>query len=202
MSRAQRITAVIIALAVVAGGVGVLWLRHPSPSQSLSLVFERYSTRTDLFLQDMAFLWITNSSDKAYLLPMAGGTDTFQMDAPVGFGSFKQEVSGSYLVDYEFSGKRPQPVNPMLGGRALSLDPHSALRLRIPLPPGGATDKVAVLVWEQPSGPSPFWRSRIGRSFLAMLPKSAARGVLSPQPTVLRVWCDHELSQPARPIRK
>src|SRR5437773_2602594 len=64
MTRAHGIRAGIIALTVlVVVTACVLPMTHRSQARSLSLVFERYSTRMDSFDQDMVFLWITNSSD-------------------------------------------------------------------------------------------------------------------------------------------
>jgi len=39
-------------------------------------------------------------------------------------------------------------------------------------------------------------QGRIGIRILRALPRSAAHKLLLRQPTVLRVWCDRELSQP------
>src|SRR6185369_15011576 len=104
--RARRIGTGIIALTMlVAVAAGVLWIAQRSHPRSVSLVFERYSTRTDFFVQDVSFLWITNSGDKTYLLPMTGGTNTGQMDTMVGLGGYKQPISGSYSVLCEFSGE-------------------------------------------------------------------------------------------------
>ena len=204
MTRAQRISAGILALAgIVVVTVCVLPITHRSQARSLSLVFERYSTRMDFFTQDMVFLWITNSSDRTYLLPMTGGTDTGQMDAPPGLGPYKQPISGSYMVNCEFNGKRTPAVDPMQWRACLTLAPHSAFRVRVPLPPEGAKRKVAVLVCEPPSGPRPFWTNSIGLSILRTLPRSTAHKVLWRQPAVLRVWCDRELSQPGEgPAKK
>ena len=148
----------------------------------------------DFFFEDMAFLWITNSSDRTYWLPLTGGTDSFQLDTPIGLGGYKQQISGSYMVNCEFSGEPARPVNPW--GQCLTLAPHSAFRVRVPLPPEGAKRKVAVLVCEPPSGPRPFWTNTIGLTILRTLPRSTAHKVLLRQPEVLRVWCDRELSQP------
>ena len=197
MTRAHGIRAGIIALTVlVVVTACVLPMTHRSQARSLSLVFERYSTRMDFFDQDMAFLWITNSSDRTYVLPMTGGTNTGQLDTPTGLGRYKQQISGSYMVNCEFSGEPTRPVNPMQWGQCLTLAPHSAFRVRVPLPPECAKRKVAVLVCEPPSGPRRFWTNSIGLSILRTLPRSAAHKVLWRQPAVLRVWCDRELSQP------
>jgi hypothetical protein len=199
VTRLRRIGAGIIALTVLVTVTAcLLSITNRSRGRSLSLVFERYSTRMDFFDQDMAFLWITNSSDRTYLLPMTGGTNTGQLDTPMGLGRYKQPISGSYMVNCEFSGEPTRPVNPMQWGQCLMLAPHSAFRVRVPLPPEGAKRKVAVLVCEPPSGPNRFWTNSIGLSILRTLPRSGAHKVLWRQPAVLRVWCDRELSQPAQ----
>jgi hypothetical protein len=54
----------------------VLLMTHRTQALSLSLAFERYGSILDFdySVQDVAFLWFTNSSDKSYCLPMMGGT--------------------------------------------------------------------------------------------------------------------------------
>ena len=198
VTRARRVTAGIIAVTVlVVVTPCVLLMSHRSQARSLSLVFERYSTRSDFFVQDVAFLWLTNLSDRTYLLPMTGGTNTGQLDTPIGLGRYKQQqFSGSYMVNCEFSGEPTRAVNPVQWGQCLTLAPHSAFRVRVPLPPEGAKRKVAVLVCDPPSGPRRFWTNGLGLSILRTLPRPAAHKVLWRQPAVLRVWCDRELSQP------
>lgn len=189
----------IFALTVlVAVTACVLSIIHRPQAHSLSLVFERYSTRMDFSVEDMAFLWITNSSDRTYWLPLTGGRDAYLLDTPMGLGGYKQPISGSYMVNCEFSGEPTRPVNPMLWGQCLPLAPHSAFRVRVPLPPEGTKRKVAVLVCEPLSGPRPFWTNSIGMRILRALPRSAAHKLLLRQPAVLRVWCERELSQPGK----
>lgn len=175
----------------------VLAVSHHSQAHYLSLVFERYSTRMDFFVEDVAFLWLTNSSDRTYCLPMTGGTNTFLWDTAPGFGRYKQQRNGSHEVSCEFSDKPARFVNPMQWGQCLSLAPHSAVRLRVALPPNGQKRRVAVLCAEKPSGsPRPFWTNGIGLSILRMLPRSVGMKLLFSQPAVQRVWCDRELSYP------
>src|SRR5438093_6399256 len=109
MTRAHRVRAGIIAMTVLVVVIaGVPLITHRSQARSLSLVFERYSTRADLFVQDVAFLRLTNSSDRTYCLAMTGGTNTFEWDAPFTFLSDKQpQHSASYMVICEFSGQTP-----------------------------------------------------------------------------------------------
>lgn len=201
VTRAQGITAGIIAAGVLVGATTcALLTTHPSQARCLLLVFEKYGTSSDLGfnVQDVAFLWFTNSSDKSYVLPMMGSTNTFQRDTP-----FSSD-SGSYLVRWE-SGDQANLI-PQLSLASLGLchvvGPHSAVRLRVPLPPEGQKRRVAVLCAEQPSGsPRPFWTKGIGLSILRTLPRSVRKRLLFSQPAVLRVWCDRELSHPM-PSRK
>jgi hypothetical protein len=88
MTRAYKVRAGIIAVAVlVVVTAGVLLLTQRRQAPPLSLVFERYSTKMDFFVEDVAFLWLTNLSDKPYGLPMTGGTNTQLQDSPIGLGS-------------------------------------------------------------------------------------------------------------------
>src|SRR5213594_315114 len=92
MTRAQNLRAsIIVVIVLVAVTVSVLLITHRSQARPLSLLFERYGTVTtmdrflmDLLVQDVAFLWITNSSDKTYYMAQAGGTNTSLPDAPIG----------------------------------------------------------------------------------------------------------------------
>jgi hypothetical protein len=177
--------------------VFVLLVSHRSGLQarSLSLVFERYSTDADFYVQDVAFLRLTNSSERAYALPMAGGTNTFERDRPVGYDN------GSYMFICEFNDEaNPIPqVSVASWGKCLGLAPHSVVRLRVALPPEGQKRRVAVLCAEMPSGsPRPFWTKGIGLSILRILPRSVGRKLLFSQPAVLRIWCDRELLPPGQ----
>ena len=186
--------------ALVGVTVCVLLMTRRSQAHSLSLVFERYSDSMDFYVQDVAFLWLTNSSDKTYWLPMAGGTNSICWDTPPGLGSYKQQPSQSYMVECEFSGQAnpKRQVSILSWGQCAIVAPHSAVRLRVALPPKGEKRRVAVLCAEQPSGnPSRFWTNGIGLRILRELPRSARHKVLWQEPAVLRVWCDRELSHPA-----
>ena len=198
MTRARNVRAGTIAVTVLACViVCVLLMTHRSQVRSLSLVFDRYSTGMDFFDQDMAFLWLTNSSDKTYCLPMTGGTNTFRRDTPA-FGHVWSD-SGSYMINCEFSdqAKLMPQVSVTSWGPCLTLAPHSAVRLRVALPPDGQKRRGAVLCAEQPSlSPRRFWTKGIGLGILRTLPRSVARNLLFSQPAVLRIWCDRELSHP------
>ena len=122
----------------------------------------------DLLVQDVAFLWITNSSGKPYYVAMAGGTNTSLPDAPIGFQ--QSSGGGSYMPMCEFrdqppAGYAPPPVSFGSLGLCVNVGPHSALRLRVPLPPEGQKRKVAVLCIKPPAGRGPFWTSSVGRTY-------------------------------------
>src|SRR5688572_2731212 len=110
MTRAHRIKAGVIAVAVLAVIIAcVLLTTRRSQPDFLSLVFERYSTRSDFFVQDVAFLQLSNSSDRTYYVPMTGGTNTLLPDAPLAVARYKDHgglPSQSYLVNCEFSDQK------------------------------------------------------------------------------------------------
>ena len=202
MTRALKIRAGIIVTGVFLGATAyLLLLAHQSQPHSLALVFEKYGTTTDVSfnVQDVAFLWFTNSSDKSYCLPMIGSTNTFQQDRLLGYDS------GSYLIRWE-AGDQTNPMRQVSFaslGLCHVVAPHSAARLRVPMPPQGQKRRVAVLCAEEPSGrPRPFWTKGIGLSILRTLPRSVRMKLLFSQPSVLRVWCDRELSRPGERLTK
>jgi hypothetical protein len=171
----------------------VLLLTHPSPTRSLSLVFERYGTIWDNPVQELAFLQFTNTSDRTYGLPMTGGTNTLLHDSP--FSS----LGASYLVDCEFSDQanRMPQASTARWGLCVAVAPHSSVRVRVALPPKGPKGRVAVLCAEMPSGsPRRFWTTAIGVGILRTLPRSVGKKLLFSQPAVLKVWSDRELSHP------
>jgi hypothetical protein len=155
----------------------------------------------DFYIPDVAFLWLTNASEKTYYLAMTGNTNTRQLDTPFVVGGFKANSSESVMVDCYFSDRTPtgtsnwaQRVSFTNASMCLGLAPHSAVRLRVALPLEGQKRKVAVLCTEPPAGPPRFWTSNIGLSILRMLPRSVGRKIFQPKFPVLRVWCDRELS--------
>jgi hypothetical protein len=201
MTRARQLRErIIVVTALGAVTVFVLLITHRSQAPPLSLLFERYGTVTtmDLFVQDVAFLRITNSSDKTYYVAM-GPTNTHLLDAPIGFSRKQSSSEGSYMPLCEFRDQPPigsthPPVSFAGLGLCVSVGPHSAVRLRVALPPEGQKRKVAVLCMEPPPGTRPFWTSSIGGTVLRVLPRSVARKAMQRLPAVLRVWCDRELS--------
>jgi hypothetical protein len=197
--RRKVIAGIIVSTALAAVTACVLFKRHRSPAPSLSLIFERYSTGLEFNIQDAAFLSLTNSSNIAYILPMTGGTNTFESGSPL------DNYRGSYMVMSEFrdSGHPMPRVAAMSWGKCLVLPPRSDVRLRVALPPTSQKRKVAVLCAEQPSGtPRQFWTKGIGLHILRILPRSLGRKLLFSEPSVLRVWCDHEVSHPDETLPK
>ena len=188
----------LVATVLVAGAVSALLIGQGLKAGPLSLVFERYSTDLDFYVQDVAFLRLTNSSDRTYYLAMTGGTNTLLPDRLVDVIRQERQYSQSHMVNCEFSDQANPMQDVSLSGwsRCVALAPHSAVRLRVALPPEGQKRRVAALCAELPSGPGRFWTSSFGLSILRTLPHSTAKAVLQLQsrPTVLRVWCDREFS--------
>jgi hypothetical protein len=199
VTRTHKIRAGTIAVTVVVGVTAcVLLMIHGPQAHPLSLAFERYGA--DLNFNAVAFLWLTNSSDKPYALPMTRGTNTFQ-PALVGYDG------GSYQTRCEFGDQANwmPKVSFANAGLCHVLDAHSAVRLRVELP-GSASDqkrRVAVLCFERPSGsPRRFWTKGIGLTILRLLPRSEGKKLLFSQPAMLWVWCDRDLSPPDERVRK
>jgi hypothetical protein len=164
-----------------------------SQPRFLSLTFEKYGRTMDLSLypEEVAFLWFTNGSDTSYLLPMVGSTNSSQRDSPFTFDE-------SLLVMYEFDDKASPDSQSLLGGFGSChvVEPHSAIRIRVPLPLKCQRRKVSVICAEMSTNPRPFWRTGIGFGIYRMLPRSLGMKLLGAQPTVQHVWCNQELSRP------
>jgi hypothetical protein len=199
MTRAHKLRAGILLVAVLAAvTVSVLLITHKSQAPPLSLVFERYGAITtmdpltmDLSAQDVAFLQITNSGDKAYFVATVGGTNTYLPDSPQILKPFWYQ--GSYLPMCEFSDQPlALPISYASLRTCVSVAPHSALRLRIPLPPEGQKRKVAVICMAPPPGVRPFWTSKPGLIVLRSLPRAVAKKAMWREPKVMKVWCDRE----------
>jgi len=194
VSRVRKIIAVIVVAALLLGVTArLLFVPFQSQPRSVSLVFEKYGRTMDLkFDPDVvAFLWFTNASDKRYLLPIAGSTNTSQRDSPFTFDE-------SLLVMYEFDDKVSPDSDGLLGsfGSCHVVEPHSAVRLRVPLPLKCHKLKVSVICAEIPALPRPFWRTGIGFGIYRALPRSIGTKLVGTQPTVEHVWCNQELSRP------
>ena len=215
MTRAHRLRAgIIAAIALGAVTVSVLLLTGRSPARPLSLRFERYGTVTtidpltmNICVQEVAFFWITNSSETIYYLAQAGGTNTSLRDAPIGLQP--SWLEGSFMPMCEFTDQPPtgstRPLPPVSFpslGQCVLMGPHSAQRLRVPLPPAGQKRKFAVICTEPPPGIRPFWCSSMGGTVIRLLPRAVAKKAMRREPALLRVWCDRELSHDRERIEK
>src|SRR5687768_6897114 len=178
MSNKLRLTILVL---VICTGAALFFAsrRNEADLNSLSLTFQRYSD-LDPYVGDVGFFWLTNASDKAFLLCMTGGTDTVVLDTM--FIPYKGMPKVSYMVNCAFSDQTPQgwtnwaqTPSPARGSNAfLQLSPHSGIVIRVPLPTNGQKRKVAVLCeaplagWRQ----WPLWSNGFGQSLLRMLPRS------------------------------
>ena len=208
MIRSYRLkVGIVIVALLVAVTVCVLLITDRPQACPLSLLFERYGTLTtmDSHVDDVGYLWLTNSSDRTYYFSL-DGTNTFLRDAPPGFDIYKQQRQSagetSYRARYEFRDTPPtgfmspsQSVSFASLGQCMNIAPHSAVRLRVALPPEGQKRKVAALCIALPIPTTrPFWSSSFGGTILRLLPRSLARKAMHREPPVLKVWCDRELA--------
>jgi hypothetical protein len=200
----NKLKLAILLLTIGVGAVLVMMFR-PSDADihSVSLSFQRYS-HLDPYAQNVGFFWLTNASDKPFLLYMTGGSNTVLLDTT--FAPYKGRLRESWMVNCGFRDQTPhgwtnweQAPSPWRGSNAyLQLSPHSGTVIRVPLPTDGQKRKVAVLCEATPAGwrQSPLWFSRFGQALLSMLPRSMLLRLAEPHPKVLKVWCDRELSHP------
>jgi hypothetical protein len=191
MTRAQKIAAGITIAGVLLGVMMCLPLiTCGSQPRSVSLVFEKYGRSTDgsFKSEDVVFLCFTNSSDKSYLLPMVGGTNTSQRDTPLTF-------DGSYLCIFVFD-NQTNSMTQAMSGPCLVVGPHSSARLRVPLPIKCQNRKVGVFCLQTSMGPGSFWTKGIGWGIFRMLPRFLAVKLIASQPEELWIWCNQELSRP------
>jgi hypothetical protein len=179
-------------IAVITACVLLTTHRAPQP-QHLSLVFEKYSSYLDFWDQPMAFLWLSNSSSKTYLLPMTGGTNTFVQGGSI---EIDRDFSGSYMILCELSDQtnRAPQLSVTNWGQSVGLGPHSAIRVRVPLPPNTQKKRVAVFCAEEPRVIM-LLKYKIGWTVFRMLPLSLQKKLLLPER--FRVWCDQELMPPS-----
>lgn len=194
MTRPRKIVAIIIVAALFLGVTArLMFIPFHSQPRSLSLTFEKYGRTMDLSLdpEEVAFLWFTNGSDRSYQLPMVGSTNTSRRDSPFTFDE-------SVLVMYEFGNKVSAESQDLFWSLRYCrvVEPHSAIRIRVPLPLKCQRQKVSVICAEMPASPGAFWRTGIGYGIYRMLPRSVGMKLLGVQPTVERVWCNQELSRP------
>jgi hypothetical protein len=203
MSNNLKLAILLLTIGIGAGVFFTLRSRN-SDNHSLSLTFQRYSN-LDPYVQNVGFFWLTNASDKPFLLCMTGGSNTLVLDTL--FQPYKSgRAKGSYMVNGAFSDQTAQGWTnweqtpfPMRGRNAfLQLAPHSGIVVRVPLPTHGAKRKVAVLCEEPLAGwrRSPMWANGFGRALLRMLPRPLLRRLAEHKPKVIKVWCDRELSHP------
>jgi len=214
-----RIITVLLGAVVLALCVAAIILSGTlKPVCPLSLVFVRYSDDFDWHVQDVAFLLLTNASNRSYGVTMPGRSNTFIMDTV-----FKR-ATASYLVNCEFTDQTSNgwtnwaqkfpALTPFMtfrgtgahirltsvvvassGAVFTTIGPHTGITIRVPTLPGGQRRRIAVLCQEMPElRPSSFWFSRAGRLLLVNLPRSIVSRLYSAGP-VLKVWCDRELSR-------
>ena len=217
-----RIVAALSAAAVVVLCFAVVTLSGtPKAVSGLSVVFLRYSDEFDSQVSNVAFLFLTNASNKSYGVTMPGATNSHMVDTVFGRSTasylvncefFDQTANGSNHWAQKFSALMPlepfTPVNvtgprphlsavtvPALATAFAVVRPHSGLTIRVPTLPTGQSRKVAVLCEEIPElKPALFWSSRAGLFLQRKLPISLVSKFYTGGP-VLKVWCDRELSR-------
>jgi hypothetical protein len=203
MSNKLKLTILLLTIGLGAA-LFFTFRRNETDIHSLSLSFQRYSNLLDPQIQSVGFFWLTNASDKPFLVCMTGGSNTLVLDTM--FMRYKGKPKESYMVNCAFSDQTlqgwtnwEQMPSPSRGRNTfVQLAPHSGLVIRAPLPTNGQKRKVAVLCeaplagWRQ----SPFWSSGFGKGLLPMLPRSILRRLAEDRPKVLKIWCDRELSNP------
>ena len=192
----------ILLLAIIASAALFLVPRRAkAESRLLTLTFQRYSD-LDPYVRDVGFFWLTNASDKAFVLCMTGGSNTLVLET----GFFYKKAKTSYMVNCAFSDQTnkgwtnwEQAPLPSRGQNTfMQLAPHSGMVIRAPLPTNGQKRKVAVVceesttAWRQTS----LWNSGFGHDLLRVLPRWALLRLAQQQPTKIQVWCDQELSHP------
>jgi hypothetical protein len=169
--------------------------------EPVSLTFERYSD-LEPYVGDVAFLRLTNASNKSYLLTMTGNTNTFV------FYNWFGRIGESWMVNCEFSDQTPtgrtnwsQQPSPVTSSNAYAeLAPHSAIVIRVPVPPDGQRRRVAALYQPTASGwrQSRFWSTPFGlamaRILVRTLPKSELSKVANPRAVWLKAWYGTELT--------
>src|SRR5205823_299939 len=79
--------------------------RNDRDLDSLSLSFQRYSY-LDQYVHDVGFFWLTNASDKQFLVCMTGGSNTLVLDTA--FMPYKGKPKGSYMVNCAFRDQTAQ----------------------------------------------------------------------------------------------
>ncbi len=188
---------VLIAAAVIA------WFVLIKPRQAganLSLSFLRYS-HWDLYIPngEMAFLLLTNASATPYLLHMTGNKDTHIVDNVLGRWKESWEVDCEFHDTALMGRTNTIQTPPRDTARNLNVTvwPHSAVTIRVPVPPTGQKRRVAALCDAVPGPPSiPAWASKPGLISMLYWRLQLLRLTLSPNPEPVRVWCEREIIRP------
>jgi len=199
MKTKLRVAIIVVTLSVITT-MCVLITGGKKPND-VSLIFQRYSDLDPYAFGDVAFLCLTNASNKSFLLTMTGNSNTHVWYSQ--FGRTKE----SWMVNCEFSDHTQhgwtnwiQLPSPARGSNSyVRLGPRSGIIVRVPLLANGQHRKAAVL-YEVPVTASSFWLSPAGFRILRMLPQSLRIRMLKPQ--LLKVWCDRELSFPSEDTSK
>ena len=194
--RTQLKAAVVIATMSLIG-LGCLLFSGSVREGRVSLVFQRYSD-LDPYVGDVAFLWLTNASNRSYLLSMTGGSNTCVEDTD--FGRHRE----SWMINCEFKDQTSngwtswvQMPSPFSGSnRYVTLAPRSGMVVRVPLTADGQHRRVAAL-YQSSDNTLAYWFTAIGVQLSRMLPQFARPQLLNPQPVLRRAWCSRELSYPA-----
>jgi len=199
-------------LAIIASGAVFLVARHGgADSQALSLTFQRYSDLDPYVYEDVGFFWLTNASDKTFLLYMTGGSNTMVLDTVLDMlvVANKRKPKMSFMVNCAFSDQTAQGWSnwvqeplPSRGRNALlQLAPPSGMVIRAPLPTNGQKRKVAAIC----EAPVPAWRvwlltNGTAQPLVRMLPRWARHKFYEYKPTIIEVWCDQQLSHPGEGV--
>jgi hypothetical protein len=190
--------ALIVGVGVTALACFSLGHHYRGRSDPVALTFQRYSD-LDPDVGDVAFLCLTNASNRSCTLFMTGKTNTLVIDTL--FGRFRR----SLMVNCEFRDQTPngwtnwiQQPSPFFASNAYaSLAPRSGIVVRVPLPPSGQNRKVAVLYRPDPA-PWQLWLfsprgQSVNHILRRVLPRSTWLRLFRQQP-LLRAWCDRALT--------
>jgi hypothetical protein len=195
MKRKLVIAGIILALALIVA-IGAIIGITSRTHHDLSLTFEKDSDFSPYFY-DAAVLWLTNRSNRNYVLTSDNLTIGAQ-GQPGLFGGFRQ----THLVNCAFSDytpqgwsnwgtyQRQQPPNYSL----ISLPAHSGIWIRAPLSLDGRKRKVAVVCQAAVGVPS-YLLGPTGRRILLRMPRRVIAWYFDPKPR--EIWCEEELQLPS-----
>ena len=174
----------IMALAIAAY-LSLTYGRHTN--ECMLVTFQRYSD-LDPYVGDVAFLNLTNTSNKPCRMFMEGNTNTLVVDTT--FGQFKQ----SWLVQCEFSDRTEitgtnwiqHPSPDIRSNKCVTLGPHSAMVIRVPWPQTGSTGESPFFTRLYQDGSNfdfgqPRWGHALCGSCSACSPEPHVRGSFSSQ---------------------